>query len=399
MPSYINGIDTSLITGIGQIGITPTSPIVIPTSGTIGGGGYGRTALLSGGTTPPPDFYRLITGSTFRKIEMHSQAVYFLSSSGELFSQGLSSNYTGTGTTSFAKVTTGSNWTDISVGSLFAIGICDGKLFAIGLNSNGQFGNGGTTAIFNNFAVVNSNTNWTKISCGAAHSVGIRGGNIFTAGSNGNGRTGLNRTAGNQTVWSSISGALSSSTTGWTDCSAGNDFTLAISGNNLYGTGEAGVYQLGNNSTTDLLVFTLVSGSGIWSQSFAFGNFSKATTTSSFHYHAGTKAYVTGDGSTSGQFLTWTRVGTDNGWSYFAGEKLSTSTQYGTIGIRSGSLFYIGQNGVSDAWKPNPTFTGYISGSNDATWQPILTSSRRCTAAYVGGSITNATLIMSLQPL
>ena len=183
------------------------------------------------------------------------------------------------------------------------------------------------------------------------------------------------------------------------DCSAGNETTLAISGGNIFGTGEAGAYQLGNNSTTDLLVFTLVSGSGIWSQSFAFGNFSKATTTSSFHYHAGAKAYVTGDGSTSGQFLTWTRVGTDNGWSYFAGEKLSTSTQYGTIGIRSGSLFYIGQNGSGDAWKPNSTFTGYISGSNDATWLPILTSSRRCTAAYVGGSITNATLIMSLQPL
>jgi hypothetical protein len=398
MPSYINGIDTTLITGLGQIGVSPTSSVNIPTSGTLGGGGYTSTALLTGETSPAPNFYRLITSSVFSKIEIHSQAVFLLSSSGELFSIGLSSIYTGTGTTSFAKVTTGSNgWTDISAGQNFAIGICNGKLFAIGINSNGQFGNGGTTSVFSNFTVVNSDTDWTKISCGNAHSVAIKGGTIYTAGSNGNGRTGRGTISGNTTTWSTLSGSLSGST-GWTDCSAGNETTLAISGGDIFGTGEAGAYQLGNNSTTDLLFFTLLSGSGIWSQSFAFGNFSKAITTNSFHYHAGAKSYVTGDGSTGGTFLTWSRVGSDDGWSYFAGEKFSTNTQYGTIGIKSGSLFYIGQNGV-DAWKPNSTFTGYITGSNHATWMPILTSSRKCTAAYVGGSVTNATLIMSLQPL
>jgi hypothetical protein len=60
MPSYINGIDTTLITGLGQIGVGGGSaPIVYPSGGlVVSSGVYKPSLVLINGLTPP-------TGSSY----------------------------------------------------------------------------------------------------------------------------------------------------------------------------------------------------------------------------------------------------------------------------------------------------------------------------------------------
>jgi hypothetical protein len=402
MPSYINGIDTSLITGLGQIGVTPVTASVYPSGGLIVNSGAIRagTRITNGYNFPTASFYSRpydmasasLGTSNWTKITGNTQVIYLLSSSGQLFAAGASSIYTGTGTDwRLSRVTTGSNWTDISAGNLFAIGICDGKLFAIGSNGNGQFGNGTTNSTFTNFAVVNNNTYWTKVSCGSAHAMAISGsggsGSIFSAGSNASGRTGQNSTSGNMTTWTQV---VNHTNRMFTDVSCGDDYSLAISGGNIFGTGENGDYTLGNNSTTDLTTFTLVSGSGIWRKVFAFTDFSKAIDVNTWHYHTGNELYSRGDGSTA-QITTWTRLNTTgefaSGWQNFYANQLATVT-YGTIGVKDNRPFYIGSRGSTTNWFPNTTWTDYDYSTNNATWLPFVSRSVNvsCSAAgWCGG--------------
>lgn len=414
MPSYINGIDTTLITGLGQIGVTP--PTTYPSGGLVVNSNVLRSGSRtnSGYTYGTPPFYNRpydmasasLGTSTWTKIVGNSVAIYLLSSSGELYSMGNSSFYTGTGQTyRLSKVTTGSSgWTDIAAGNNFALGICDGKLFGIGLNSSGWFGNGTTNSSLSNFIVVNNNTWWTRVSCGEEMAMAMSGsggsGSLFAAGRNAEGRTGQNTGTGNTTTWTQVVNHIGSV---FTDLSCGNDFTLAISGGNIFGTGDAAGFVFGNNSETDLLTFTLVSGSGIWSRVFAFNVFSKAIDVNTFHYHCGSQAYSRGDGSIS-NINTWTRLNTTgefaSGWQNFYANHLG-STTYGVIGVDNHRPFYIGQRGSTTDWFPNPTWTDYTGSINQATWLPFVSRSINvsCSAAGFWGSAFEPTLFIQLTPI
>jgi hypothetical protein len=418
MPSYINGVDTSLIIGLGQIGVTPSpGPTIYPSGGLVVNSNVLRSGSRTNsgytyGTAPfynrPYDMASASLGtSTWTKIVGNGVAIYLLSSSGELYSMGSSTSYTSTGQSyKLSKVTTGSSgWTDIAAGSNFALGICDSKLFGIGLNGNGQLGNGTTTAILTNFAVVNSNPWWTRVSCGEEMAMAMSGsggsGVLFAAGRNFEGRTGQNTSTGNTTTWTRVVNHTSSI---FTDFSCGNDFTLAISGGNIFGTGDASAFVFGNNSETDLLTFTLVSGSGIWSRVFAFNAFSKAIDTNTFHYHCGSQTYSRGDGSTA-NLNTWTRLHTSSAefsgsWTNFYANNLG-STTYGIIGVNRNRPFYIGQRGTTTDWFPNTTWTDYTTASNEATWKPFVSTSVNvsCSAAGFWGSAFEPTLFIQLTPI
>jgi hypothetical protein len=413
----INGIETTAIAGLGQIGVTPTptypSGGLVVNSGAIRGG----TRMTNGYLFPTASFYdrpydmasASLGTSNWTKITGNTQVIYLLSSSGQLFAAGANSIYTGTGTDwKLSLVTTGSNWTDISAGTLFAIGICDGKLFAIGNNGNGQFGNGNTNTILSNFTVVNNNTYWTKISCGSSHAMAISGsggsGSIFSAGNNAAGRTGQNTTTGNTITWTQV---VNHTNRIFTDMDCGDDFALAISGGNIYGTGEAGTYQLGNNSTVDLTTFTLVSGGGSWNRVFAFTDFSKAIDVNTWHYHTGNEPSTRGDGSTT-QVTSWTRLNTtgefSSGWKNFYAYHLGAVT-YGVIGVKDNRPFYIGQRGSNTNWFPNTTWTDYDYSTNNDTWLPFVSRSVNvsCSAAgWCGGFSQGASdplLFINLTPI
>jgi len=422
MPSYINGIDASLITGLGGIGIgSSPSPPIYPSGGLVVNSGDLRPdlAIRSGisPTTGSNYFYSRpgrmdsasLGTSNWTKIVSNDQATFFLSSSGELYAMGgaNSSIYTGTGKSdTLAKVTTGSNWTDIAAGLQFAVGICDGKLFGIGTNANGQFGRGNTTNNLSNFGVINDNTWWTKVSCGNAFTMVISGsggsGSIFSAGSNAAGRTGQNTTTGNTLTFTQPVGFTGSI---FTDLSCGEDYALAISGGNIYGTGEAGDYTLGNNSTTDRTTFGLVSGSGIWRRVFAFTDFSKAIDVNTWHYHTGNEANTRGDGSTA-QITTWTRLNTTgefaSGWQNFYSYHLG-ATSYGVIGIDNNRPFFIGTAGTYTGYMPNTTWTNYIN-TTTATWTAFVSGSPNvsCSAAAFSpgwNNILDPILFINLTPV
>ena len=416
--SEINGIDASLIVGLGQIGVTPSpAPTIYPSGGLVMGSGILKTGTrtYSGYTYPTAAFYdrpydmasASLGTSDWTKIVVNAQAAFFLSSSGELYAMGNSTSYTGTGQSyTLSKVTTGSNgWTDIAANASFAIGICDGKLFGIGSNSNGQFGRGNTTSQFTNFVVINNNTYWTKVVAGNTFAAVVSGsggsGSIFFAGSNGSGRTGQNTTSGNTTTWTQPIGRVDNI---FTDVSCGDDFALAISGGSIYGCGDADNYVLGNGSVTDQLTMSLCSNAATYTKVFAFTEFSKAIDTNTYHYHCGNENYTRGDGNTSTAVTTWTRLNTTGelatGWQNFYSNN-NGGISYAVIGIKDYRPWYIGLRGSSIDWFPNTTWTDYSTAANVATWLPFVSSSINVScsaAAYWGTNATDPIMILNLTP-
>lgn len=424
MPSYINGIDTTLITGLGQIGVgSGSAPVIYPSGGlVVSSGVYKPSLVLINGLTPPTGssyFYSRIQRmdsaslgtSTWTKIVSNDNAFYLLSSSGELYSIGINTFYTGTGkTNTLSKVTTGSSgWTDIAAGSTFAIGICDGKLFALGINTNGQFGRGNTDSIFTGiFTVVNNNTFWTKVSAGAQHTAAISGsggsGSLFLAGNNVSGRTGQNTATGNTLTFTqpvNFTGSV------FTDISCGDDYTLAISNSIIYGTGENGDYTLGDGTTTDRNTFGLVSSASTFTRVFAFTDFSKAIGTTGSHFHTGNENNTRGDGVGATQLTTWTQLNTASAafsasWSNFFGYHLSLLTP-GVIGINNNRPYYIGTPGSEAEWMPSSSW-GQYNQTTTTTWTPFVSGSPNVTcsaAAFAAGpgGIFEPVLMLQLLPI
>jgi hypothetical protein len=417
----INGIETTAIAGLGQIGVTPTP--TYPSGGLVVNSGDLRPDLaIRSGIVPATGsnyFYSRpgrmdsasLGTSNWTKIVSNDQATFFLSSSGELYAMGgaNSSIYTGTGKSdTLAKVTTGSNWTDIAAGLQFAIGICDGKLFGIGTNGNGQFGRGNTTNNLSNFGVINGNTFWTKVSCGNAFTMAISGsggsGSIFSAGSNSSGRTGQNTTVGNTLTFTQPVGFTGNI---FTDVSCGEDFALAISNSRIFGTGEAGDYTLGNNSTVDRTTFGLVSSASTFTRVFAFTDFSKAIGTTGSHFHTGNENNTRGDGVGTTQLTTWTQLNTASAafsasWSNFFSYHLSIYSP-GVIGINSNRPYYIGNPGGEAEWMPSSSW-GQYNQTTVTTWTPFVSGSPNVTcsaAAFAAGpgGITEPVLMLQLLPI
>jgi len=416
----INGIETTAIAGLGQIGVTP--PPTYPSGGlVVSSGVYKPSLVLMNGLTPPTGssyFYSRIQRmdsasfgtSVWTKIVSNDIAFYLLSSSGELYSIGTNASYTGTGkSNTLARVTTGSNgWTDIAAGQSFAIGICNGKLFALGINSNGQFGRGDTTSIFTSFGVVNNNTFWTKVSAGSSFSIAMSGsggsGSIFSAGSNAAGRTGQNTTVGNTLTYTQPFGFTGSI---FTDISCGDDYALAISGGNIYGTGENGDYTLGNGNTTDRTTFGLISSASTFTRVFAFTDFSKAIGTTGSHFHTGNENNTRGDGVGTTQLTTWTQLNTASAafsasWSNFFSYHISVYTP-GVIGINNNRPYYIGNLGGEAEWMPSSSW-GQYNQTTVTTWTPFVSGSPNvtCSAAAFAtgpGGIVEPILMLQLLPI
>jgi hypothetical protein len=414
---FINGIDTTLINGLGQIGVTP--PTVYPSGGLVVNSAALKPSLLqSNGIIFPTGssyFYsrpnRMDSASLgtsgWTKIVGNNFGFYLLSSSGELYAIGTNVSYTGTGkTNTLAKVTTGSNgWTDIAAGTSFVVGICDSKLFALGVNNNGQFGRGNTTSIFTNFGIINNNAWWTKVSAGNDFVMAISGsggsGSIFSAGNNVSGRTGQNTATGNTLTFTQPVGFTGGI---FTDISCGDDFALAISTSNIYGTGENGDYTLGNGNQTDRTTFGLVSSASTFTRVFAFTDFSKAIGTTGSHFHTGNENNTRGDNSNTA-VTTWTRLNTTGqltaSWENFYSYHLSLISP-GVIGVNNKRPYFIGQNTTNTEWMPSSSW-GQYNQTATGTWTAFVSSSSNVScsaAAWAPGAlgITEPLLMINLTP-
>jgi alpha-tubulin suppressor-like RCC1 family protein len=144
------------------------------------------------------------------------------------------------------KISQETDWQSVSAGGSHSLAIkTDGTLWAWGLNTNGQLGDG-TTTQRTSPVQIGLATDWQSVSAGGSHTLAIKAdGSLWAWGSNANGRTGLVTTTGNTAIPTRVG-----TDSDWQSVSAGGSHSLAIKtdgtlwawGDNIYG-------QLGDGTT------------------------------------------------------------------------------------------------------------------------------------------------------
>lgn len=406
MPSYINGLDASLITGLGQIGVggSTSTPIVYPTGGLIANSGFfsnNDTTIgsVSGQSGSQPPWYNrpnfgagASANSVWTKIVGHTNStIYCLSSSGELYSAGALYTYTGRTSVGFVPgrldkviaVTPTSSWTDITLAQAYVVGINNGYLWGTGAPTNGGYGSGSAAySDFGTWRQISTNQGWIRVEAGQDHTCFMSGsggsGSVWISGTNSNGRTGMNTQTGttnNRAQPFGLTGSI------FTDMAAGPANTFLISSSRIFGVGANTQYQLGDGTAVLRLAFgNPVATGSTYTSVYSYIAHTKAITSESYHVHTGNLANSRGDGSST-QLTTWTRINTTGdlatGWQKFYGSN-NFNNMEGTIGINNNRPYYIKQNAYSYSAIFPKTTVPYQSASYQfpltavSTWVPFI---------------------------
>lgn len=343
---------------------------------TWGTGNYGTAGALM------PEKYYLNEDNDWDSVSLGNTFGLAIKA-GKLYSWGESGSYqTGTGSTNdlyeLTQVGSETDWWMVSAGYDHSLGIrktSDGgggynyTLWVWGESAQYATGTGSTTDV-QTPTQIGSDIDWEWISAGYQWSCAVKGGKLYTCGINSGYRTGQNTAAGSTTTWTSYD-----SSTGWTKCFAGRLHGIGIKGGELWGWGEAGFYQFGNNDTTDLLIPTQVDASTNWVD----GN---CLTDSSLFINSSGELYVAGLNS-SGQLgagatatiATWTQIGTDTDWESVGKGNGNTSINSSSV-IKGGKLYASGNNAQGqcgqlpsvassyDTFQQVGVGTNYVSCSN-----------------------------------
>jgi alpha-tubulin suppressor-like RCC1 family protein len=245
---------------------------------------------------------------------------------GEMFSLGLNANgQTGQGTTTGTtikptKIGTDSDWSMVSCGQAHVMAIkTNGTVWSWGNNANGRTGLGTTAGNTLVPTQIGSDTDWTHVNCGAINSVAIKGGKTLTCGNNGNGRLGqgLAPSAGtNIDVFTELDGG----STGWTDAEYGQLHLLAIKSGNIWGAGSSSGGRLGDGvtSATNNPTIFQINTAGNWT-SVNCGNLtSMAINSSGELFGTGSQDEGALGNGGSGNLSTFTQIGTDTDWQRIA---------------------------------------------------------------------------------
>jgi alpha-tubulin suppressor-like RCC1 family protein len=197
------------------------------------------------------------TGVTYFAITSSStyRAVSYIDSSKKLYAMGNNIIMWGQGnpaandaTTAYKQIGSNTDWAQVEAGgSHFLALTTGGTLYGWGINSNGQLGDGSTTARYAPVQI--GSDTWTKVACGTIHSLGIKSnGTLWAWGNNANGRL------GDGTTTQRTSPVQIGVATDWVDISAGVEHSHGIrydgSTRKLWGWGNNGSGRLGDGTTT-----------------------------------------------------------------------------------------------------------------------------------------------------
>jgi|TARA_S200002703_G_scaffold33930_1_gene29361 hypothetical protein len=294
-------------------------------------------------------------------------------------------------------------WTDVSVGSTTTLLINSGKLYAIGANSNGNFGNGTTSNGYNAFTQVGIDTDWVSVHVDFYNSYAIKGSSnvLYATGRNANGKCGNSTTSGNQTTFTAVTATnlVSATNNNFTFVTSSRNNVLAIQSGRAFFWGDASssFEAFGDNITGDQTI-PVQSGkvSGTlqtdWSRGCVSDRYSLLINTSGELYHAGEGSYYvamdgTQDAHKDGDHV---QTGTDTDWQDVKVQKNYTFSTSG-LARKNNQIIYTGFNTYgriadsTQAYTTSPITVLQTVSSNDA-WGVSSTSTNENTKFVFGYS-------------
>ncbi|MFY7728675.1 MAG: RCC1-like domain-containing protein, partial [Flavobacterium sp.] len=254
-----------------QIACGSSHTIVLMTDGTIYGTGSNGSGQLGDGTTTSKNILTLMTmptGKTPSQIACGDNHTIVLMTDGTIYGTGSNgSGQLGDGTTTSKNILTlmtmptGKTPSQIACGSSHTIVLMtDGTIYGAGFNTSGQLGDGTTTSKRILTEMINTTGKTpSRIACGSSHTIVLMtDGTIYGTGLNGSGQLG----DGTNTNKSNLT--LMTNSTGKTPLriACGSSYTIVLmTDGTIYGTGSNSSGQLGDGTTTNKNILTLMNNS------------------------------------------------------------------------------------------------------------------------------------------
>lgn len=304
-------------------------------------GQIGDGSTVASRTTPT----QIGTATDWQSISCGGSHTIALKTNGTLWAWGLNSfGQLGNGNTTnsniLVQVGTDTDWAYISAGDEFSLALkTNGSLWAWGRNDNSQLGDG-TTVAKNSPIQIGNQTNWESISAGANHSLAIKtNGNLYGWGVNSLGQLGNGGTAnesapvkiGNDNDWNKVAASTIHS------IAFKDDFSFWVWGGNNEGQLGVGTSGAGTNLTSP---FNIISLNGCNTMSKGSQNTIVKKTDGTVWAWGANLVGQLGNGTTSGSFTTSpVQLGSANDWQ--------------TISMRGTHVLALKNDGSLYAWGNN----------------------------------------------
>jgi len=247
-------------------------------------------------------------------------------------------------------------WTDVSVGNTTTHLINSGKLYVIGANSYGIFGNGTTSNNYYSFLQVGTDADWVSVHGDRFNSYAIKGSSnvLYAAGRNTQGKCGNGTTSGNQTTFTAVTSTnlVSATNNNFTFVSSSTNNVMAIQSGRAFFWGDASssFEAFGDNITGDQTI-PIQSGkvSGAlqtdWTRGCVSDRCSLLINTSGELYHAGMGDYYVSMDGTQNHHLDGDHVqtGTDTDWQDIKVQKIGTFSG-GPLARKNNQILFTGLN-------------------------------------------------------